>query len=135
MPEKRQATLTLEGPEDQTVKFLADFDQLTLTRTQVGGYQREPNGAEPFTTEAAAAFWKQLEALASKGLREEQPCMIDGQSWRFAARDHKRVYAASGQISDSFSTGGENEKYGDEGDSAPEVSHADIAALFALLKS
>ena len=40
MPKKRQATLTLDGPEDQTVTFLADFEQLTLTRTQGGGYQR-----------------------------------------------------------------------------------------------
>ena len=47
MPTKRQATLTLSGPEDQTVVLMADFDQLTLTRTQVGGYQREPNGAKP----------------------------------------------------------------------------------------
>jgi len=135
MPPQRQAVWSLLGPEDQTITFLADFDQLTLTRTQVGGYQRGPTGAQPFTPEAADAFWKQLEALASKGLRDEHPYMVDGQSWRFEARDDKNVYAASGQISDTFSTGGENEKYGQRGDSVPEVSHADIAGLFALLKS
>jgi hypothetical protein len=137
MPPKRQATLTLDGPEDQTVTFQADFDQLTLTRTQVGGYQREPNGAKAFTSEAAAAFWKQLEALATKGLRDGPFDMLDVVVWKFTACDGKKTYAASGQINDGPSTGGDDEpsyKYGNWPDPVPPASYADIAALFALLK-
>ena len=138
MPTKRQATLTLSGPEDQTVTFLADFDQLTLTRTQVGGYQSKPTGAQSFTTEAVAAFWKQLEALASKGLRDGPFDMLDVVVWKFTACDGKKTYAASGQINDGPSTGGDDEpshKYGNWPDPVPPASYADIAALFALLKS
>ena len=125
MPTKRQATMTLDGPEDQTVTFLADFDQLTLTRTQVGGYQSKPTGAQPFTTEAAAAFWKQLEALASKGLRNGAFDMVGATVWKFEARDGKKTYAANGLLRDQFYVG-----YVPKPD-----SYADLAALFALLKS
>ena len=138
MPEKRQAKLILEGPEDQTVTFHADFDQLTLTRTQVGGYQREPDGAQPFTTEAAAAFWKQVEALASKGLRDGPFDMLDVVVWKFTACDGKKTYAASGQFSDCSTTGGDAEPYHTHGNRpapVPPASYDDIAALFALLKS
>ncbi len=137
MPEKRQAKLILEGPEDQTVTFHADFDQLTLTRTQVGGYQREPDGAQPFTTEAAAAFWKQVEALASKGLRDGPFDMLDAVVWKFTACDGKKTYSACGQINDGPTTGRDDEpshKYGNRPDPVPPASYADIAALFALLK-
>lgn len=134
MPKKRQATLTLDGPEDQTVTFLADFEQLTLTRTQVGGYQREPNDIQPISPAAAESFWKQLEALAAKGLRYGDVFMLDGSGWKLEAHDGKKAYAASGQISDSGTTGGENEKYGNWPDPVPPASYADIAALFALLK-
>jgi hypothetical protein len=67
MPTNRQATLIL-FKADSKVTLVADFDQLTLTRTQVGGYQREPNGSKPITPAAAEAFWKHLETLATKGL-------------------------------------------------------------------
>ena len=134
MPKKRQATLTLDGPEDQTVTFLADFEQLTLTRTQVGGYQREPNDIQPISPAAAESFWKQLESLAAKGLRDGDVFMLDGSGWKLEAHDGKKAYAASGQISDNCTTGVENEKYGYEDDSVAEFSYADIAALFALLK-
>ena len=127
MPTKRQATMTLDGPEDQTVTFLADFDQLTLTRTQAGGYQSKPTGAQPFTTEAAAAFWKQLEALASKGLRNGAFDMLGGVVWKFEARDGKKTYEVTGLLRDS------NIIIDD--DPQAEDSYADLAALFALLKS
>ena len=105
MPKKRQATLTHDGPEDQTAILLADFDQLTLTLTQIGGYQSRPTGptSTSFTPAAADAFWKQLESLAAKGLRGDD--------------DEPR------------------QKYGNWPDPVPPASYADIAALFALLKS
>ena len=127
MPSKRQATLTIDGPEDQTVTFLADFDQLTLTRTQVGGYQSKPTGAQPFTTEAAAAFWKQLEALASKGLRNGAFDMVGATVWKFEARDGMKTYAAIGLLRDTNIIIDDNPP--------AEDSYADLAALFALLKS
>ena len=127
MPSKRQATLTLSGPEDQTVTFLADFDQLTLTRTQVGGYQSKPTGAQSFTTEAVAAFWKQLEALASKGLRNGAFDMVGATVWKFEARDGKKTYAAIGLLRDTNIIIDDNPP--------AEDSYADLAALFALLKS
>jgi hypothetical protein len=125
MPTKRQATMTLDGPEDQTVTFLADFDQLTLTHTQVGGYQSKPTGAQQFTTEAAAAFWKQLEALASKGLRNGAFDKVGATVWKFEARDGKKTYAANGLLRDQFYVG-----YAPKPD-----SYADLCALFELLKS
>ena len=126
MPSKRQATLTLDGPEDQTVTFLADFDQLTLTRTQIGGYQRKPIGAQPFTPAAAEAFWKQLANLAAKGLRDGAFDMLDGVVWKFSARDGNQTYDATGLLRDSNLLI----------DNAPEEdSYADICALFDLLKS
>jgi hypothetical protein len=139
MPSKRQATLTLDGPEDQTVTFLADFDQLTLTRTQVGRYQSRPTGptSTSFTPAAAEAFWKELEALASKGLRVGPFDTLDAVVWKFTACDGKKTYEASGQINDGLSTGGDDEpryKYGNRPDPVPPASYADIAALFALLK-
>jgi hypothetical protein len=124
MPTKHQATLILSGPEDQTVTFMADFDQLTLTRTQVGGYQSKPTGAQPFTTEAAAAFWKQLEALASKGLRNGAFDMLGGVVWKFEARDGKKTHEATGLIRDTHFVG----------DPPAEDSCADLSALFAALK-
>jgi hypothetical protein len=127
MPTKRQATMTLDGPEDQTVTFLADFDQLTLTRTQVGGYQSKPTGAQPFTTEAAAAFWKQLEALASKGLRDGAFDMLGGVVWKFTACDGKKTYEATGLLRDTSILIDDNPPADD--------SYADLAALFALLNS
>lgn len=138
MPKKRHATLTLDGPEDQRVTFVADFDQLTLTRTQVGGYQSRPTGPTSFTPVAAEAFWKQLEALAAKGLRDGPFDMLDAVVWKFTAYDGKKTYEASGLISDGFSTGGDAAPYhshGNRPDPVPPASHADIAALFALLKS
>ena len=127
MPSKRQATLTIDGPEDQTVTFLADFDQLTLTRTQVGGYQSKPTGAQSFTTEAVAAFWKQLEALASKGLRNGAFDMVGATVWKFEARDGMKTYAAIGLLRDTNIIIDDNPP--------AEDSYADLAALFALLKS
>jgi hypothetical protein len=124
MPTKRQATLTLSGPEDQTVTFLADFDQLTLTRTQVGGYQSGPNGSKPITTVAAEAFWKHLETLASKGLRDGAFDMLGGVVWKFTARDGKKTYEATGLIRDTHFVG----------DPPAEDSCADLSALFAALK-
>jgi hypothetical protein len=139
MPSKRQATLTHDGPEDQTDTLLADFDQLTLTRTQVGGYQSRPTGptSTSFTPAAAEAFWKELEALASKGLRDGPFDTLDAVIWKFTACDGKKTYEASGQINDGLSTGGDDEpryKYGNRPDPVPPASYADIAALFALLK-
>ena len=140
MPKKRHATLTLDGPEDQRVTFLADFDQLTLTRTQVGGYQSRPTGPTSFTPAAAAAFWKQLETLAAKGLRDGPFDMLDAVVWKFTACDGKKTYAASGLISNCSTTGGDDEPYYTHGNRpnpvpVPPASYDDIAALFALLKS
>ena len=126
MPKKRQATLTLDGPEDQTVTFLADFDQLTLTRTQVGGYQRGPNGSKPITPASTAAFWKQLEALAAKGLRDGAFDMLGGVVWKFTACDGKKTYEATGLLRDTSILIDDNPPADD--------SYADLAALFALLK-
>lgn len=139
MPMKRQATLTHDGPEDQTHTLRADFEQLTLTLTQVGGYQSRPNGpaSTSFTPASAEAFWKQVEALASKGLRDGPFDMLDVVVWKFTACDGKKTYAASGQINDGPSTGRDDEpghKYGNWPDPVPPASYADIAALFALLK-
>ena len=126
MPKKRQATLTLDGPEDQTVTFLADFDQLTLTRTQVGGYQRGPNGAQPITPAAADAFWKQLETLAAKGLRDGPFDTLDAVVWKFTAYDGNKTYEANGLLRDTSIIIDDNPPADD--------SYADLAALFALLK-
>lgn len=137
MPKKRHAMLTLSGPGDQTVTDRADFEKLTLTRTQVGGYQSHPTDPTSFTAAAADAFWKRLQQLAALGLRHEQPWMVDGESWRFEARDGKTAYAASGQMSDGLSTGGDDEtgyKYGNQPDPVPPTSYADLRALFDLLK-
>ena len=125
MPTKRQATLTLDGPADQTVTFLADFDQLTLTRTQVGGYQRELNGAKPITPAAAEAFWKHLETLAAKGLRDGAFDILDGVVWKFTARDGKQTYEATGILRDHHYVGYP----------PAEDSYANLCALFDLLKS
>jgi hypothetical protein len=124
MPTKRQATLTLSGPEDQTVVLMADFDQLTLTRTQVGGYQREPNGAKPISPEASESFWKQLEKLATNVLRDGDFDMVGGIVWKFEARDGKKSYAAIGLLRDQHYVG-----YVPKPD-----SYADLCALFELLK-
>lgn len=139
MPKKRQATLTHDGPEDQTVILLADFEQLTLTRTQVGGYQREPNGTQPITPAAADSFWKQLYTLAAKGLRDGPFDTLDAVVWKFTACDGKKNYSASGLVKDGLSTGGDDDeprhKYGNMPAPVPPASYDDIAALFALLKS
>ena len=135
---KRQATLTHDGPEDQTSTLRADFDQLTLTRTQAGGYQSRPTGPTSFTPAAAETFWKQLEKLAAKGLRDGPFDTLDAVVWKFTACDGKKNYAASGLINDGLSTGGDDEpryKYGNWPDPVPPASYDDIAALFALLKS
>ena len=126
MPTKRQATLTLSGPEDQTVTFVADFEQLTLTRTQVGGYQSRPTGptSTSFTPAAAEAFLKQVEALASKGLRDGPFDTLDAVVWKFTACDGKKNYAASGLLRDQHYVG-----YVPKPD-----SYADLSALFELLK-
>ena len=140
MPSKRQATLILSGPEDQTVTCVADFDQLTLTRKQDNGYRREPDSTKPITPAAAEAFWKQVEALASKGLRDGPFDTLDAVVWKFTACDGKKNYAASGLINDGYSTGGDDEPYHTHGNRpdpvpVPPASHADIAALFALLSN
>ena len=137
---KRRATLTHDGPEDQKGTLRADFEQLTLTLTQVGGYQSRPTGpnSTSFTPGAAEAFWKQLEVLAAKGLRDGPFDTLDAVVWKFTACDGKKNYAASGLINDGLSTGGDDEpryKYGNRPDPVPPASYADIAALFALLSN
>ena len=139
MPMKRQATLTHDGPEDQTDTLRADFDQLTLTLKQVGGYQSRPTGpnSTSFTPAAAEAFWKQVEALAAKGLRDGPFDTLDAVVWKFTACDGKKNYSASGQFSDCSTTGGDAEPYHTHGNRpapVPPASYADIAALFASLK-
>jgi hypothetical protein len=126
MPSTRQATLTLSGPEDQTVTFVADFEQLTLTRTQVGGYQSRPTGptSTSFTPAAAEAFLKQVEALASKGLRDGPFDTLDAVVWKFTACDDKKTYEATGVMLTDMTTG----------DQEPD-SGAELCALFELLKS
>ena len=126
MPSTRQATLTLSGPEDQTVTFVADFEQLTLTRTQVGGYQSRPTSPTSFTPAAADAFWKQLAALAAKGLRDGPFDTLDAVVWKFTARDGKKTYEATGLLRDTSILIDDNPPADD--------SYADLAALFALLK-
>ena len=123
MPSKRQATLIL-FKSDSKVTLVADFDLLTLTRTQIDGYQREPNGAKPISTEAAKAFWKHLETLAAKGLRDGGAAPIEGELWRFTACDGKKTYEATGVMLTDMTTG----------DQEPD-SGADLCALFELLKS
>jgi hypothetical protein len=140
MPKKRQATLTHDGLEDQTSTLRADFEQLTLTVTQVGGYQSRPTGpnSTSFTPAAAEAFWKQVEALAAKGLRDGPFDTLDAVVWKFTASDGKKNYSASGQFSDCSTTGGDTEPYHTHGNRpapVPPASYDDIAALFALLKS
>ena len=124
MSSTRQATLTLSGPEDQTVVLVADFDQLTLTRRQENGYRREPDGAKPIAPSAAAAFWHHLEALAVKGLRDGSFDLLDGVVWKFEARDGKKTFAATGLIRDNNHID----------DAPPEDSYAELIALFDLLK-
>ncbi len=124
MPPKRQATLTLSGPEDQTVVLVADFDQQILSSRQENGYRREPDGATPFTSAASADFWTQLEILATKGLRNGTCDMVDGMVWKFEARDGKKRYSANGQILGQ----------GYVGDTPPQDSYAELYGLFELLK-
>jgi hypothetical protein len=124
---KRQATLTHDGPEDQTSTLRADFDQLTLTRTQAGGYQSRPTGPTSFTPAAAETFWKQLEKLATKGLRDGAFDTLDAVVWKFKACDGKKTYEATGLLRDSNIIIDDDQQADD--------SYADIAALFALLKS
>jgi len=124
MPSKRQATLTLTGPEDLTIAHRACFDQLTLTSTQVGGYRREPDSTKPISPAAAEAFWIQFEALAAKGLRNGFFNMVDGTLWKFEARDGKKTYAATGPLRDTLYVG----------HAPPEDSYADLSALFEILK-
>lgn len=123
MPSKRHATLIL-FKSDSKVTLVADFDLLTLTRTQIDGYQREPNGAKPISPEAAKAFWKHLETLAAKGLRDGGAAPIEGELWRFTACDDKKTYEATGVMLTDMTTG----------DQEPD-SGADLCALFELLKS
>jgi hypothetical protein len=122
MPTNRQATLIL-FKSDSKVTLVADFDQLTLTRTQVGGYQREPNGSKPITPAAAEAFWKHLETLAAKGLRDGGAAPIEGDLWRFTARDGNKTHEATGVILADMTTG----------DLEPD-SGTDLCALFEVLK-
>ena len=123
MPTKRQATLIL-FKSDSKVTLVADFDLLTVTRTQIDGYQREPNGAKPISTEAAKAFWKHLETLAAKGLRDGGAAPIEGELWRFTACDGKKTYEATGVMLAGMTTG----------DQEPD-SGADLCALIEVLKS
>lgn len=123
MPKKRHATLTVQGPEDQSLTFMADFDQLTLASTQVGGYQRQPNGVKPITSAAAAAFWEDFEKLAAKGLRSGCFDMLDGVVWKFTAYDGKKTHEATGAILDGVIIDDEQE----------EDSYAELAALFRKL--
>jgi hypothetical protein len=123
MPSKRHATLIL-FKSDSKVTLVADFDLLTLTRTQIDGYQREPNGAKPISPEAAKAFWKHLETLAAKGLRDGGAAPIEGELWRFTACDDKKTYEATGVMLTDMTTG----------DQEPD-SGAELCALFELLKS
>jgi hypothetical protein len=124
MYSKRQASLTISGPEDQTIVLAADFNLLLLTRRQENGYRREPDGATPFSSAAAAGFWTQLESLAAKGLRDGACDMVDGIIWKFEARDGKKRYSANGQILEQ----------GHVGDTPPQDSYAELKGLFELLK-
>jgi hypothetical protein len=124
MPTKRQASLTLFKSDSSKVTLVADFDQLTLTRTQTDGYQSEPNGPKPITPASAEAFWKQLEQLAAKGIHDGGAAPLDGELWRFTACDGKKTYEGTGVMLTDMTTG----------DLAPD-SGADLCALFDLLKS
>jgi hypothetical protein len=124
MPTTRQASLTLHKSDSSKVTLVADFDQLTFTRTQIGGYQSEPNGAKPITPASAEAFWTQLENLAAKGLHDGGAAPLDGELWRFTACDGKKTYEGTGVMVTDMTTG----------DQEPD-SGADLCALFDLLKT
>lgn len=124
-PAKRTAKLTLLGPlDDQVVTWLADFNGLTFTRKQVGGYRREPDSERPISPAAADAFWKQLAALDAKGLRDGGFDMVgEVVIWKFEAQDGRKKYAATGIIRDQAYVG----------DAPPADSFDDLRALFTLL--
>lgn len=126
MPKQRLATLTLTGPmDDQMVTLTADFDGLTLTRTQAGGYRREPDSAQPISPAAAQAFWNGLEALASRGLRDGGfDTLGEVVCWRFTARSGKQTYRAEGLVRDQHHVGSPPD----------EDSYAELAALFEALR-
>jgi hypothetical protein len=124
MPSQRQAVLTISGPEDQTITYLADFDRLTLTRTQEGGYRREPDGSKAIAPAAAAAFWQGFERLAADGLRPGVFDMLGGRVWNFTAKDGQKSYEVSGLIV--------GQDFLD--DEPKHDSYADLCALFDLLK-
>jgi hypothetical protein len=124
MPSRRQAVLTISGPEDQTITYLADFDRLTLTLTQEGGYRRNPEGAKAIAPATADAFWQKFGKLAADGLRPGAFDMLGGRVWKFTARDGKKTYEVSGLLRDTQVI---------EDDPA-EDSFAELAALFDLLR-
>lgn len=123
MPSKRQAALVISGPEDQTITYIADFDRMTLTRTQEGGYLRQPNGSKTIAPASAEAFWLGFGKLAANGLRAGAFDMVGGRAWSFTASDGQQTHEVNGLIRDTQLL-----------DDAPlEDSFADLAALFDLL--
>jgi hypothetical protein len=124
MPTKRQATLIIHKLDLSRLTLEADFDQLTLARTLVGGRQREMNGTKPISPASAESFWTKLEQLAAKGFQDSGAAPIQGELWRFSACHGQKSYEASGVMLTDMTMG----------DLEPD-SGADLCALFDLLKS
>ena len=104
-PDPRSAVLVDHGPEDQTITRTADFATMTYSRVQSGGYRREGDVRKPITPAAAETFWKDLSALAAKGLRSGDLHILDGEIWKFDAQDGRKKYAAGGVLNPGDSTG------------------------------
>ena len=120
----RTAVLADHGPEDQTITRTADFVAMTYSRVQAGGYRRAEDLRKPITPAAAEIFWKGLAALVAKGLRSGDLNILDGETWKFAARDGRQNLAAGGVLNPGDSTG----------DPTPPDSYSELRQLFDKLE-
>lgn len=121
--ERRMAFLTTEDDTGNKIAKIADFNLMTITTINSGGYSTGSEKRLMITTAGAETFWSTFAKITP--LRTGDCHQVGGSTWSANFFDGEKIWDAHGIIHDDSYVG-----------SAPDSgSYAELVRLFDLLTS